>query len=356
MFTDMVDSTRIKGLIEGETSGRRDSYFRSHIKEPHDAVILACVYEAGGYIVNPTGDGFCITFVDAEEAVLCALRIQQHLAQHPIRTPLGDLQIRIGLHTGIAGPSGDDYIASTVDKTARVQGKAGGGEVFVSHQTQVLVSDKTQGVQFEPRGIFDLKGLQAEELYQAVPHAKLVLPPISDEALASPQLNDFESQTYRPGSSNKSAKSSGGKKNLAVALGGMAIAALLGGALWQGVPRPDPVLPVGSQWDGSFHFMPPMDNYDGSVSMEITERSGERFKAIYATENKSYQWLVEGTVKGNNLRWTFVKAIKNPGSEDAVGKAYCDATVDGDKMQGFFRMTTNRNEVAELDLSATKGK
>jgi class 3 adenylate cyclase len=198
MFTDMVDSTRMKGLIEGETSGRRDTYFRSHIKEPHDAVVLACVYEAGGYIVNPTGDGFCITFVDAEEAVLCALRIQQHLTQHPISTPLGNLQIRIGLHTGIAGPSGDDYIASTVDKTARVQGKAGGGEVFVSHQTQVLVSDKTQGVQFEPRGIFDLKGLQAEELYQAVPHPKLVLPPISDEALASPQLNDFESSTYLP--------------------------------------------------------------------------------------------------------------------------------------------------------------
>jgi hypothetical protein len=67
-----------------------------------------------------------------------------------------------------------------------------------------------------------------------------------------------------------------------------------------------------------------------------------------------HRWLVNGTVKGTTLKWTFTKAIKNPGSEDAVGKAYCDAVIEGDRMQGTFRMTTDRNEVAELDLRATK--
>ena len=77
MFTDIVESTRIKGQMAGETSARRDTRYRQEIKEPHDAIVLSCVSDAGGYIVNPTGDGFCITFVDAEEAVLCALRIQK---------------------------------------------------------------------------------------------------------------------------------------------------------------------------------------------------------------------------------------------------------------------------------------
>ena len=114
IFTDIVNSTRLKGLVEGDTSARRDKRYRVEIKEPHDAIVLTCIHEAGGHIVNPTGDGYCATFVDAEEAVLCGLRIQHSLHYHPIETPLGPLQVRVGLHTGIAGPSGGDYIASTI--------------------------------------------------------------------------------------------------------------------------------------------------------------------------------------------------------------------------------------------------
>lgn len=348
MFTDIVESTRIKSLVDGETSARRDHNFRVSIKEPHDAVVLACVAEAGGYIVNPTGDGFCITFVDAEEAVLCALRIQRHFEAHPIDTPLGDLKIRIGLHTGIAGPTGDDYIASTVDKTARVQSKAGGGEVFVSHQTQVLVSDRTQGVRFEPRGIFDLKGLQAEELYEALPRPDLALPPVTAETLAfkpnpEPAIKGDATLQKSEGSRTKSSK---------IGIVAVVLALICGGGFFfLKSPAPEAsVFPVGSQWDGSFHFLPPMANYDGSVSIEVTKRNGDEFEAIYSSEANTYQWLVHGTVKGNALKWTFTKALKNPGSEDAVGKAYCDATIEGDRLQGTFRMTTDRNEVAELDL------
>ncbi|RYG63459.1 adenylate/guanylate cyclase domain-containing protein, partial [bacterium] len=259
MFTDMVESTRIKGLIEGETSARRDHFFRVNIKEPHDDVVLACVRESGGYVVNPTGDGFCITFVDAEEAVLCALRIQRHLEAHPIKTPLGDLQIRIGLHTGIAGPTGDDYIASTVDKTARVQGKAGGGQVFVSHQTQVLVSDRTQGVRFEPRGVFDLKGLQSEELYEAIPGPNLVLTPVSAEALAYQPELERPVQPKETVATSDPSKSGGNKKKIGAAIGVLALLSV-GAVLLVGRARQSAdIFPAGSHWDGSFHFMPPMD-------------------------------------------------------------------------------------------------
>ena len=167
MFTDIVNSTKLKGLMEGITAARRDAMFRLDIKAPHDKIILTYIKKAGGHKVNPTGDGYCFTFTDTEEAILCALQIQDQLCASPIATPLGPLQVRIGLHTGIAAPIGRDYIASTMDKAARVQSKAEPGQVFVSRETHALVTGKLRGVAFERAGTFELKGLEPEDLYRA---------------------------------------------------------------------------------------------------------------------------------------------------------------------------------------------
>ena len=119
----------------------------------------------GGYLVNPTGDGFCVTFVDAEEAVMCAAQIQRRLKDAPIATPLGPLRIRIGLHTGVAGPKNGDYTATTIDKTARIQGQAEGGQTLVSFQTHALVAAGIRGLCFRKAGAYDGKGLPPEDLY-----------------------------------------------------------------------------------------------------------------------------------------------------------------------------------------------
>jgi len=81
MFTDIVNSTRLKGLMQGDTAARRDARFRADVKEPHDTIVLTCMEEAGGHKVKSTGDGYLCTFTDAEEAVLCALQIQDQLRQ-----------------------------------------------------------------------------------------------------------------------------------------------------------------------------------------------------------------------------------------------------------------------------------
>jgi class 3 adenylate cyclase len=361
MFTDIVDSTRLKGLMEGDTSARRDARFRLEIKDAHDAIILTCAREAGGYLVNPTGDGFCFTFVDAEEAVLCALRIQKNLQLQPIATPLGVLQVRIGLHTGMADPSGGDYIASTIDKTARVQGRAAGGEVIVSNQTYVLVDGRISGVEFETAGTFDLKGLRAEELYRATPTANLHLPPT---VLGSPSA-----QRSAPPMAHHPA--SRGSHAFASAAVGVVVFLLLGAIGWAlysktHVPAtPDPsslvssaTAPSGaattstplSKWSGRFHFLLPISDYNGSAELAITKQDGDTFEGVYASENHQYEWLVEGTLRGRNIRWEFVKALKNPGSEDAVGNAYCEGVIEGNRLNGFFRMKNNPQERAELKL------
>jgi class 3 adenylate cyclase len=168
MFTDIVNSTKLKGEMPGVTSLERDQEFKTQIKDPHDRIILGCVRQAGGYKINPTGDGYFISFQDAEKAVLCALRIQKELLAAAIQTPHGPLEVRIGLHTGQAEWRSGDYIGSTPDKAARVQSKANGGQVFASQQTYILVKGKIRGIAFKPAGTYELKGLAPEDLYQAI--------------------------------------------------------------------------------------------------------------------------------------------------------------------------------------------
>ena len=349
MFTDIVGSTQLKSAVAGETSARRDTAYRTEIKGPHDAVVLTCIQEYEGYVINSTGDGYCVTFVDAEEAVLCALQVQERLRVNPIPTPLGPLQVRIGLHTGMTGATGGDYTAVTLDKTARVQSQAQGGQVFISRETHALVAGKMQGITFETAGTFDLKGLGADGLYRValIP----ALPP--DQTGAAVKSRPFSSapvQAERP-------KRRTAKRPpifwLAAALTA-ALLAVLGYFLRARIAPLSPLLPTGSVWAGSFRFLPPIQNYGGSADLSITQRTGDRFEGVYATENRKYQWRVNGTDHGDHLRWEFTQVLQSPGTEDAVGKAYVEATVKGDQITGLFHEYNNPGEVAALQLRRSK--
>jgi hypothetical protein len=166
MFTDIVDSTRLKESMPAETAARRDTAYRSVVKEPHDKRVLGLVRKAGGHKVKSTGDGYLFTFTDADEAVLCALAIQDTLRKEPIDTPLGPLQLRIGVHTGNARPDGEDYTASTIDKAARIQAEAVPGAVLISDETRVMVS-QLRGVGFEQSPSTELKGLSSGPIFRA---------------------------------------------------------------------------------------------------------------------------------------------------------------------------------------------
>ncbi len=384
MFTDIVNSTGLKNMVSGETSARRDAAFRVDIKEPHDRLVLDCIRSSGGYLVNPTGDGFCVTFVDAEEAVMCAAQIQRLLKDTPIVTPLGPLQIRIGLHTGVAGPTNGDYTAATVDKTARIQGQAEGGQILVSFQTHALVSGSVQGLCFRKAGAYDGKGKPPEDLY-----AVEELPPLYSGASDGSDGSDAHAANiHADDAERKNADESGKRKKMFAAVGlfvllcgGMLCARLLPrlvastgppstkpaasapaasnvarstASAGAGLTDPASALRPGSRWIGSFHFRPPIRNYSGSLTLTVLRRSGDTFEALYATENGAYEWRVTGAVRGGNARWEFLKALKNLHKEDAVGKAYVEATIAGDHMTGAFRMFGNPNEVADITLQLDK--
>jgi class 3 adenylate cyclase len=167
MFTDIVESTRLKGVMAEETEGRRDAAYRTAVKDPHDRRVLGLVKQAGGKKVKAMGDGFLFAFTDAEEAVLCAMAIQDSLRDEPIETPLGPLRLRIGLHTGTARPTGNDYAAATMDKAARVESQATPGDVLLSPETKAMVA-QLRNVAFEETAPADLKGLDRTSLFRVV--------------------------------------------------------------------------------------------------------------------------------------------------------------------------------------------
>lgn len=167
MFTDIVGSTQMKKRMPGDFSREREEAFLERIKDPHDDIVAKRVKVRGGFIIKSTGDGFLIAFADAETAVLCAVEIQEKLNATAISTPDGPLQIRIGLNSGHAKPRGGDYTASAVDKAARVESKAGHGQVYLSRETHGVVLDRVRNIAFISAGNHDLKGVGEEELFVA---------------------------------------------------------------------------------------------------------------------------------------------------------------------------------------------
>jgi class 3 adenylate cyclase len=67
------------------------------------------------------------------------------------------LPLRAGLHTGEVEMRGNDIGGIAVHVAARIMGRSGANEVFVSRVVTDLVAGA--GLRFTDRGSFDLKGL-----------------------------------------------------------------------------------------------------------------------------------------------------------------------------------------------------
>ena len=93
-----------------------------------------------------TGDGMCVVFGSAPEAVAAAVEAQAGLG----------LPVRMGLHTGEAESRDGDYFGPTFNRAARVMDAGHGGQVLVSSATAGLVP----GHDLVDLGEHQLKGLE----------------------------------------------------------------------------------------------------------------------------------------------------------------------------------------------------
>jgi class 3 adenylate cyclase len=142
LFTDIVGSTK-RAVEIGDSRWRE-------LLERHNAIVRAELDRHRGREVKSVGDGFLATFDGPARAIRCARAINEDA-----RT-LG-LQVRAGIHTGECELIGEDIGGLGVHIGARVAALAEPSEVLVSRTVTDLVAGS--GIEFEPRGLRQLKGI-----------------------------------------------------------------------------------------------------------------------------------------------------------------------------------------------------
>jgi class 3 adenylate cyclase len=135
MFTDIVDSTKLVGLIGDEPWADLIGW--------HDRTIRGLLDKHGGHEIDHAGDGFFVSFPSAEAAVDCAAEIQNVLRRHRKESGFSP-RVRIGIHVGEVLQSDEGLVGHEVHSAARVAGAAQGGEVLVSEAIATALGDSYQ--------------------------------------------------------------------------------------------------------------------------------------------------------------------------------------------------------------------
>lgn len=149
---DRVLSTILVTDIEGSTAAsaqRGDAAWRDVLRT-HDEIAKREIARQDGTFIGSTGDGVLATFQGPSRAVRCAQNFAGQLADH-------GLKVRAGVHTGECLRRGDDVTGMAVVIANRIMAQAPGGEIWVSGTVRDLTVGS--GLEFEPLGSFELKGV-----------------------------------------------------------------------------------------------------------------------------------------------------------------------------------------------------
>jgi class 3 adenylate cyclase len=125
VFTDIVGFTEITSSDEGEAI--RLLQWQRNTFQP-------MVEEHGGEWLKELGDGLLLSFPSSQDAVRCAIRIQEATREKP------DLQIRIGIHQGDIIQEGPDILGDGVNIASRIQQIAPRGGIALSDKVQQDIS------------------------------------------------------------------------------------------------------------------------------------------------------------------------------------------------------------------------
>lgn len=134
LFSDIEDSTALNERI-GDRAWVR-------LIDRHDKLVRRLVDEHSGHVVKSQGDGFMVAFAHPDQAVGCAIDVQQALSGGASRARDGNIRVRIGIHMGKSVRRGDDLFGRNVAMAARVAAEADGGEILVSETVREAVGEE----------------------------------------------------------------------------------------------------------------------------------------------------------------------------------------------------------------------
>jgi adenylate cyclase len=118
-------------------------------KAARDEVIDPVVDQHSGRIVKLTGDGFLVEFPSAQDAVKCAIALQQGLTT-------GTLEFRMGINLGDIVDDGRDIHGEGVNIAARIEALADPGGISISGSVHEQVRNRIDA-DYEDRGEQEVK-------------------------------------------------------------------------------------------------------------------------------------------------------------------------------------------------------
>jgi class 3 adenylate cyclase/pimeloyl-ACP methyl ester carboxylesterase len=151
LFTDIVGSTA-KAAALGDRAW-------ADLVRQHHSLVRSQLDHFRGRELDTAGDGFFAAFDGPIRAIRCATTIGTSVRD------LG-LEVRAGLHTGECEVVGEKLSGLAVNIGARVAARAQPGEVLVTSTVKDLVAGS--GLDFEERGVVELKGVPGEWRLYAV--------------------------------------------------------------------------------------------------------------------------------------------------------------------------------------------
>ncbi|GIV98259.1 MAG: hypothetical protein KatS3mg057_2916 [Herpetosiphonaceae bacterium] len=132
LFTSIEGSTR---LWE-----RYPDLMQSVLRRHHE-ILRSTIEGLGGYIFDIVGDAFYAAFTDPYAAFSAALTAQRALMAEPWGE-IGELLVRMALHTDSAEPDGSGYVSLPLNRVARLLEAGYGGQILLSQTTQQMIHDR----------------------------------------------------------------------------------------------------------------------------------------------------------------------------------------------------------------------
>ena len=124
LFTDIEGSTRLARAAGPAVAARAR---RSTTSSWPDAV-----EDAGGHVDGSEGDALFAYFVDPGRRSRRRAAAQRSAARARVARPVGELRVRMGIHTGLVARAATGYSGLEVHLAARVTAAGHGGQVVVS--------------------------------------------------------------------------------------------------------------------------------------------------------------------------------------------------------------------------------
>ncbi len=167
LFTDIEHSTQLwekHPQAMGKSLAQHDQLVRSLVEAHH------------GHVFKTVGDAFCVAFQSAQDAVAAAADVQRKLTASSWGE-VGQLRVRMALHSGESEERDGDYFGPTLNRVARLLSAGHGGQTLLSSVTAERVREElAPGVTLRDLGERRLRDLsRPERVYQ------LVTPGLPDE-------------------------------------------------------------------------------------------------------------------------------------------------------------------------------